>query len=176
MRCIKLLLISFILLFIVVMSISLFIPSRVRISRAVNMRSPATAIWKQVDDMRNWKDWNPFFMQLDFSTIEKADSSGGTLRSMLVQGTEIKWQEIKPDEHIASFQKGDRKPVYNGWNVIAHGSSDSTTVQWYMDFHLSWYPWEKFASLAFDRSYGPQMEQGLSNLKKITETDLSSRN
>jgi hypothetical protein len=45
-----------------------------------------------------------------------------------------------------------------------------------MDFHLRWYPWEKFASLLFEQSYGPKMEQGLGNIKKMVEADRTSFN
>jgi hypothetical protein len=38
-----------------------------------------------------------------------------------------------------------------------------------MDFHLRWYPWEKFASLLLEKSYGPRMEQGLATLKRLVE-------
>ena len=62
----------------------------------------------------------------------------------------------------------------NGWKFISHAGSDSATLQWYIDFNLRWYPWEKFASLLFEKSYGAQMEQGLSNLKKIVEKRRTS--
>jgi hypothetical protein len=40
-----------------------------------------------------------------------------------------------------------------------------------MDFHLRWYPWEKFGSLLLEKSYGTKMEMGLMSLKKLAETD-----
>jgi hypothetical protein len=66
--------------------------------------------------------------------------------------------------------------VINGWKVIEHANSDSLTVQWYMDTQLRWYPWEKFASLLFDKSHGATMEQGLGKLKKVLQSDRSSLN
>jgi hypothetical protein len=44
-----------------------------------------------------------------------------------------------------------------------------TIVQWYFDFHQPWYPWEKFASINFDKQWGPVMEKSLDNLKNIVE-------
>jgi len=38
-----------------------------------------------------------------------------------------------------------------------------------MDFHLKWYPWEKFSSMLLENRYGPMMEQGLAKLKKVVE-------
>ena len=56
-----------------------------------------------------------------------------------------------------------------GWNFYATEIPNSVTVQWYMDFHLRWYPWEKFSSLLLEKRYGPMMEKGLGNLKALVE-------
>ena len=176
MRYLRLLIGSFIFLFLVVFGISLFIPSNVRISRAINMKAGPEAVWKQVDDMRRWPTWNPFFAGVDPSAIIELDTTGNQLRAMRVNGTDISWQQSGKNERIAAMNRPGRKPVLNGWKSMQIAGSDSTTVQWYMDFKLSWYPWEKFSSLLFERSYGSQMELGLTNLKKIAESDLSSIN
>ena len=104
-----------------------------------------------------------------------ADTINGKSGSMSVSGTSVQWKDIRPDERIAEM-KSSRRSILNGWKCISHAGSDSTTLQWYMDFHLRWYPWEKFASLLFEQSYGPKMEQGLGNLKKILEADRTSIN
>ena len=176
MRYLRLLILSFVLLFLVVFGISMFIPSNVRISKAINVKAEPTAIWTQVDDMRKWPEWNPFFAGVDKSAITELDTTAGRLRSMRVNGTDISWDQVEASERIAAMRRPGRKPVMNGWKCMQLQGSDSTTVQWYMDFKLSWYPWEKFSSLLFEKSYGPQMEKGLANLKKIAESDLSSIN
>lgn len=176
MRFIKLLLISGVLLFILITAISLLIPFDVRISRATNIHAPAGEIWQQVDDMKKWKEWNPFFSNLPAGAIRFSDTSAGNTTTMEVRGTTVRWKEKKRDERIAVMQKGNGKPMINGWKCIQHPGSDSTTLQWYMDFKLRWYPWEKFSSLIFDKSYGPKMEQGLDNIKKKVEADRTSLN
>ena len=172
MRFIKLLLISGLLLFVLITAISLLIPFNVRISRATNIHAPTEKIWEQVDDMNKWKDWNPFFSSLPTGAIRVSDTSGGNMTSMEVSGTMVQWREQKADERIAVMQRKNGKPMINGWKCIQHPGSDSTTLQWYMDFQLRWYPWEKFSSLVFDRSYGPKMEQGLNNIKKLSTSTV----
>ncbi len=88
----------------------------------------------------------------------------------------MQWKEKKADERIAVMQKKNGKPMISGWKCIQQPGADSTTLQWYMDFKLRWYPWEKFSSLVFDKSYGGRMEQGLNNIKKIVEADRTSIN
>ena len=53
------------------------------------------------------------------------------------------------------------------WNDMSSGTIDITIVQWYFDFRLRWYPWEKFGSITFDKQFGTSMESSLNNLKKV---------
>lgn len=172
MNIIKLGLISFIILFLVVTGISLFIPSHVRISRAINMKAGKEAVMGQLNDPVKWKNWYPGMdsahIYYENGVAKGVSVTGKSTAALVITST-------GNDEVIAEFRT-DRRPVINGWKIIAHPGSDSLTVQWYMDTHLRWYPWEKFASLLFEKSYGPRMEQGLGTLKKIMQTDHSSFN
>ncbi len=176
MKIFRLLFFSALFIFLLITGISLLIPFNVRISRAINVHSSSAEVWKQVDDMHKWKEWNPFFSSIAADKINYSDTTGGKPAAIEVSGTSIKWKEFKNDERIAIMEKGEHRPILNGWKCIGHSGADSTTVQWYMDFHLRWYPWEKFSSLLFEQSYGPKMEQGLNNIKKIVESDRTSFN
>ena len=57
MRVIKFALISVVVLFLLVTGISLFIPSHIRISRAINMKADRDDIMDQINDAANWKNW-----------------------------------------------------------------------------------------------------------------------
>ncbi len=171
MRLLRLFIISVILLFTVITAISLLIPSNVRISRATNIDATPSAIWEHVDDMRDWSLWNPFFGKQVSGTV-LADTAGAKATRMVVGGTTITWKEKSAYKREATMQKKGFGPIVTGWNAITHESTDSTTVQWYIDFQLRWYPWEKFSSLLFEKNYGVRMEEGLSNLKKLAETTV----
>jgi len=171
-RIIKLALLSFIILFLLITGISLFIPSHIRISKAINIRTVPDSVWSQLDDLKKWERWNPFFSNLAAKKVEYLDTANGTLNAVKVETTTVRWKEKNAGEHIAEMQNGNRQPVISGWRCItadAYAQVDSITVQWYMDFKLHWYPWEKFGSLMLEGSYGSQMEKGLTNLKTILE-------
>ena len=70
---------------------------------------------------------------------------------------------------LAEIKNPGFKKGICGWNFIAAAGPNTITVQWYMDFHLRWYPWEKFSSLLLEKRYGPMMEQGLARLKNYFE-------
>lgn len=164
MRFVRLFIISIVVLFLVVMVLSLFIPSQVRISRAINLKADHDSIMIRVSDPARWRNWYP---GLDSARPRHENGavtgyefgSHSTARLTLISKNS--------NEVTASFTGTRLNPVINGWKLI-HGA-DSLTLQWYMDFHLRWYPWEKFASLLLEKSYGPKMEQGLATLKRQVE-------
>jgi hypothetical protein len=155
MRIIKLGIISFVLLFAIVTLMSLFIPSRIRISRAVNLSPSATHILSRIKDTNQWKTWHPAFMK-----TEGSQKMVPLWRIPVSSG---------PEEFICKVQYMDRKPVTNGWRLYTNTPGDSLTIQWYMDFQLSWYPWQKFGSLFYESSYGRLMETGMTNLKATAQ-------
>ena len=69
----------------------------------------------------------------------------------------------------AALQQAGKMPLINGWKIYHHPSTDSLTLQWYSDFHLKWYPWQKLGSLFYENTYGVMMEEGLGNLKRLAE-------
>ena len=169
MRFIKPAILSLVILFLLVTGISLLIPSHVRISKAINMKTMPDSVWKEVDDLHRWERWNPFFSELSSKKISWLDTIPGKWNSIKVENTTIAWKEKNQEEHIAELLSNNRQPMVIGWKCIPHLHTDSLTLQWYIDFRLRWYPWEKFASLLFEKSYGTKMEQGLANLKTLLE-------
>src|SRR6187455_182144 len=59
MRVIKLAILSLIFLFLLVTTISLFIPSHVRISRATDINSTKQEVMSLIVDPLKWKEWYP---------------------------------------------------------------------------------------------------------------------
>jgi len=67
---------------------------------------------------------------------------------------------------VIRWEQENKKPLNMGWQLFPSTGINSATLQWYMDFQLSWYPWEKIGSLFYESNYGAMMEQGLLNIKK----------
>lgn len=144
MRLFKLAVISAIVLSVILILMSLLIPSRVRISRAVNIYSPAARIHPFLADTRLWKKWN----------------------SLYSEPIRVEVIENRPGRVATVWRHGGR--ALPGAFELQSGA-DITVVQWYFDFRLKWYPWEKFGSITFDKQFGTPMEQSLNNLKKLVE-------
>ncbi|MBA4168706.1 MAG: hypothetical protein H0X41_14365 [Chitinophagaceae bacterium] len=142
MRLIKLAFISIVVFAIILFLLSLLIPSHVRISRAINMQG--SSIEKTIADLGTWKKWNDLYN----------DSAKVIIISAKPDLVETIWSY--KDNHIPG-------------NFRIEHSSGTSVVQWYFDFKLRWYPWEKFGSITFDKQFGPPMERSLNNLKKLVE-------
>ena len=149
MRIIKLGLISFGFLFLLITLISLLFPSQIRLSRATNLPNDKAQIFAV---LQNEKAWHPAYTD---SASRKAMAA--MKRTMLAQ---------TDSTLIVQLQQEGRKPVISGYELHGTPQSDSLTLQWYMDFRLSWYPWEKFSSLFYEKTYGVMMEKGLANIKQ----------
>ena len=154
MRILRLAIISILIFFLLFTVISFFFPSHIRISKAINLKGDKDSIFILIADTKNWTHWHPAFRQED---VPQALLQKGLVGKPLTQtDTLIAVQLIK---------NGNRS-VVNGWQLHSFPSTDSLTLQWYMDFHLSWYPWHKFSSLFYEKTYGTMMEQGLTNIKE----------
>jgi hypothetical protein len=166
MRFLRLALLSIIFLFLVIWGLSLFIPSHITLSKAINIKAPADSVDVMISNPMNWKYWYPA-MDSTLPFYEK-----GALRGMIINPTDsihpvyLLVDKVEKRETTALFTGGSMNPVVNNWRTIEHQGTDSLTLQWSMDFDLRWYPWEKFASLALEKTYAPKMEQGLMELKK----------
>jgi competence protein ComGC len=59
MRILRFFLISLIVIFFITTIISLFIPSHVRITKAIQINASGEAVINQISDVANWKNWYP---------------------------------------------------------------------------------------------------------------------
>jgi hypothetical protein len=153
MRLLKLAFLSFVIFFLLITAISLLIPSHIRISKAVNIGSAPDSILYFIKNQEQWPLWHPAFQQ------RNSDS--------LLQQHNITIKPILQTDSLVTvrWQQGNHPPVLNSWQVHRFAASDSVTLQWYMDFQLPWYPWQKFSSLFYENTYGQMMERGLVQLK-----------
>jgi len=153
MRLLKLAFISVVLIFLLFTCISLFIPSQVNISRATNLPAKDKSFLELITDTSKWNQWYPGY---------------DTLRS---KGTKISILSATDRSIKAEFSNANAtKSIESNWQIIPYAQSDSITLQWYLHFKLRWYPWEKFGSLLYEKSYGQHMEKALNNLKKLSSS------
>jgi len=164
MRVVKLGVISIIVFSILITGISLFFPSHVRISKAIDISTNKNSLLVQIADPTNWKNWYPGADTLPLLIIE------GKVKGIVTDSMQgLMVTEVNDSAVLAMNVGPGSKKGKSGWNIFPGRIPNSFTLQWYMDFHLRWYPWEKFSSLLLEKRYGPMMEQGLARLKSLLE-------
>lgn len=150
MRLIKLVLISAVVFFLLLTAMSLLIPSNIRISRAIDIRSATNDVLPYLKDQSKWPLWNAYFKdsskKFTVSTISNTDS--------LV---------------LTRWKAGDK--TFQSGMAVYNQVEGTVTVQWYFDFTLSWYPWEKIASIIYDGQLGTPMQESLTDLKTLVEAN-----
>ncbi|RYY90244.1 MAG: hypothetical protein EOO15_03290 [Chitinophagaceae bacterium] len=97
-----------------------------------------------------------------------------TLLSLLIpssvrisKATEVRfhWEERSDSLARVTLTHPGVRDLHNSFQLHRFEGADSLTLQWYIDFKLKWYPWEKFSSLFFENSYGNMMQTGLERMK-----------
>jgi hypothetical protein len=163
MRFLKLGLLSVVALFGIIFLISLLLPSHIRISRAIDISAPAEKLVPLLSNIKNWEQWNEY-IRAYHNRITESDMMKADEIAIFMTGQ-------KKNLITADWQQPSGGKFSSGFTIIGDTSKHAfTTVQWYFDFHINWYPWEKFQSIVYDQQLGPVMEKSLANLKRIAES------
>ena len=120
----------------------------------------------KISDLRTWKTWN------EFVNYPVAKNTGG----MKPDSASADYLRIGGNEISLSVPEGDRVNV-----LFTHGNQMFTglfiidaknrpvIVIWTLNFNVKWYPWEKLASMFYDKQLGPLMEKSLVQLRDEVE-------
>jgi hypothetical protein len=124
---------------------------------------------KKIRDLREWKNWNEFVMNPPQREITNTTNERGVDSNFIdLGGLHINMVESKTDTVFTVWSHGDKS--FRG-NFILSETNGQMILQWTFYFHVKWYPWEKLASMFYDKQLGPEMEKSLLNLQK----ELNSR-
>ena len=135
---------SFIFFSLLIVLVSFAFPSHVRISRAIDL-------------------------QVSSKQARVALSEPTILPEVFDDSFSPTSQTITDRTFHAVGNKSAAIQMETGWQII-DGRSETSTLQWYIDFYFDWYPWEKFASLLVETRYGSVLEKKLQQLKTRIES------
>ena len=167
MKLLRFAVICLIVFALLITAFSFLIPSRIQISKATDINASKDSIITLIFNPVNWKKWYPGADTASLIYINGKVKGVGDKQS----GKGILIDKVT-DSTVEAINNGARQSrLAMGWNIIETNRPNTITVQWYMNFKLRWYPWEKFSSLLLEKRYGPVMEKGLSNLKRICESE-----
>ena len=157
---------SIVILSLIVLFLFALFPANVSVTRMVRINSPAKDILNKISDLRTWRTWNEFVTASGIKngpdTIPDSTSAG----YLRVNGSEISLSGVRNNYINTIWKRGNR--MFTGQFIIDDSKGPPVLI-WTMNFKIKWYPWEKLASMFYDRQLGPVMEKSLVQLRNELE-------
>ena len=158
---------SLLIFSLVILFLFALFPADISVTRIVRINKPKAEVIKKIADLRQWKNWNDFLY----------DAYGQRESVSWAMGKEDSTQISRPYVTVDLLKVG-QDTVMTGWkhgnksflgNYILSDDHGQTLVAWVLYFHVSWYPWEKLASMFYEKQLGPSMERSLVKLRNELE-------
>lgn len=161
-------------LFIFITILSLFIPSKLMVTRAVVINAGADKVLSEISNLQNWKHWQPVFIsdssKIKFNVTSNGISnscewdSKGKKNTMLLTG-------IKDHVVTAVLSRAGENNVLNTIRILPLTDSNQVQAEWNVLIQLKWYPWEKFYGIFIEKVSGQGYEDALNSLKNYAENN-----
>ena len=169
----------FLLIVIAVFLIAaLFAPAEKTVERSITINAPASAVYSQIANFENWKNWDPWFKRdttqvrtyngtlgdESYSYSWKSDNEKVGNGMMTMDAFE---ENMSTSNHITMGDEGKTMEMDAGFKLEADG--EATKVTWNMVSKLG-FPW-KIMHYMTEKWVGPDYEKGLANLKEYVESN-----
>lgn len=167
MRKIKLFFIGIFLLLAFLSLITLFLPSKIAVSKSILINAPEDNVHKQIENFNNWRNWYSAFQNKNIA-IEIRDSSFARITDE--KHHTLSMQIIKSqNETVNVVLSGEKGTGVTYQFILAPNGEHKTLLIWNLNTTLSWYPWRRLSGIFLDKITGPQYEATLQNLKEVIE-------
>ncbi len=175
MKLLKWLLVTVVVLGIVLVGGSLFLPATTHVERSASIEAPPAVVFATLDSFEHFNEWSPW-AGLDPAT--KYDYSGPASGV----GSRMDWvgnasvgsgsQEILesvPHSRIVNALEFDGNKAKGTYAMVPEGAG--TRVTFSLDSEHGYNPIHRWlGALAFDRMVGSDYEKGLAKLKALLES------
>ncbi len=165
-------------LILLLVIISFFLPSKVHVSRSLEMKAKPETVFALVNNLKAWDQWSPW---------HKIDTNSKMVYSDIVEGTNAfyTWNSENPKVGngkltiLESTAPGYIKtqldfegmtPAYAEY--FFESTPEGVKVTWTMDSDMGMNPIGKFFGLMMDKMIGPDYEKGLASMKEIAENTV----
>jgi len=161
-------------LFVFITILSLLIPSKLMVTRAVVINANADKVFNEISNLQNWKHWQPVFIN-DSANIRFESDASGISNSCEWESKDKKNRVIitaKEENAITvSLIREGENDVFNSIKVLPLADSNQVQTEWNVLIRLKWYPWEKFYGIFIEGITGQGYEDALNSLKAYVENN-----
>lgn len=175
MKALKKVILAVLLIPIVLIVVSLFLPSIYRVERRVGMNVRPGAVFPHINTLTQWPEWTAWTvakypdMKVSFTGPEAGvGASYGWEGKSSGRGT-LKITRSEPDKSIGYELDFENGKYLSKGAITLEPSGEAVTVVWSNEGNLGWNPVSRFFGLFMDKMMGPDFEEGLRNLQKKVE-------
>ena len=160
---------------VLVVLIGFILPEKVKIERSTDINTSADTVFQQVNNIKAWEAWGPWF---------EKDPDMGSVYSDTVEGVNARhcWDSENPEVGkgcltIIESEANTRIKTqldfdgqntgYGSWNFSE--ADGITTVTWGMEMDMGMNPFGRIMGLFIEGMVAPDFEAGLSKLKDVCE-------
>ncbi len=175
MKTLKKIFIGIIVLLVVLVIISFFLPKHVHVERTMVMNAAPEVVFNQVNTLKNWEKWSVWdrkdtTMQKKYEGPEagiNAKFSWDSQNKDLKTGSMTIKSSAPNDSISIELVFGERTPSIATFHFFK--DDKGTKVIWSMDMDMGMNPVAKYFGLMMDKMIGPDFDKGLANIKDIVE-------
>lgn len=171
MRLIKQIIIGFIGIGTIIFMLSLFLPSRLHVSKSIVLRIPQDSIVHNLIQLKQWHNWNPL-LQDSSAAYNFLAPNKVTWKTSNSKINSLELEQPSKDSIIIIIKTDNVKAFESGFNVIDNTDNTGLTkVDWWIMEDLKWYPWEKFYGLFSESLKETYLENNLQSFKRYMENN-----
>ncbi len=176
MKTLKKVLLLVLLIPILLVLVSLFLPAQYRVERSIPINASPEAIFTNINTLKTWPEWTAWTvkrypdMKIRFAGPESGPGATYEWEGKTSGNRRLKLTGAEPNRRVdfeLNFEQG--KYVSRGSIVLAQ-VEDSVTATWSNEGDLGRNPVSRYFGLFMDKLMGPDLEKGLQNLKQRVET------
>jgi len=164
------------LLPVVWLLVSLFLPSRYRVERALLMKTTAGAVLTRINTLKTWPEWTAWTvakypdMRISFSGPEAGVGATYSWQGKSTGHGTLKITRSDPEKGIGYDLDFENGKYLSRGAILLEPAGDAVKVTWSNEGDLGWNPVSRYFGLLMDRMMGPDFEEGLRNLKREVES------
>jgi effector-binding domain-containing protein len=174
MRRIGLIILFFV---VIVVIISMFLPSSFHLQREIIINADKDQVFRQVNDLKNWKNWSPWALK-DELIYDRKDAFSNPSYGL---GATFSWDSQVDDVGNGSMEiiiSTANKYIENDLNFGVNQATGTwnfneveggVEVVWGVDISFGFNPLSKFYGLFMEDQIAPDFELGLERLKSFSE-------
>ena len=158
--------------FIVIFLVSFLLPSKVTITKSIEINATAEKVRDQILNFEKWKNWYPAFADENV-VVTKNSSSQHILNSVTLadkQGNSNTLDLVDSSKQTINVNLESSSSAKVSYQfMLMPEANNQTQLTWNINTDLGWYPWRRIKGIFLDKFSGPQYEAALENLRKAAE-------